>query len=119
MSENKKVNLREKLTSRKFWAAVSGVVISVMVMFGASSGEQELVIGTDTPFGVYIYAIYKCSTIKTVCIERIIRKILISNSIAESIIIAEECQSKSNNKHKRMLYFQDMAVENGIYRRDI
>ena len=32
---------KRKLTSRKFWAAVIGVVISVMVLFGVDSGEQE------------------------------------------------------------------------------
>lgn len=48
----KKIDWRRKLSSRKFWAAVSGVVISVMVMFGASSSEQERVAGVISSAGV-------------------------------------------------------------------
>ena len=36
-----KVDWKRKLTSRKFWAAVMGVVISVMVLFGVDSDKQE------------------------------------------------------------------------------
>lgn len=39
---------KEKLTSRKFWAAVVGVVISVMVAFGADSEMQEKTVGVIT-----------------------------------------------------------------------
>ena len=45
---------KDKLTSRKFWAAVVGVVLSVMVMFGASAEEQEKVTGLITSCGVLI-----------------------------------------------------------------
>lgn len=45
---------KDKLTSRKFWAAVIGVVLSVMVMFGASAEEQEKVTGLITSCGVLI-----------------------------------------------------------------
>ena len=41
----KNINWRRKLSSRKFWAAVSGVVISVMIIFGADSGSQEKIAG--------------------------------------------------------------------------
>ena len=34
---------KDKLTSRKFWAAVVGVVISIMVLFGSSDEEQNKV----------------------------------------------------------------------------
>lgn len=40
-----KINWKRKLSSRKFWAAVSGVVISVMIMFNATSESQEKVAG--------------------------------------------------------------------------
>ena len=39
---------RDKLTSRKFWAAVVGVVISVMVAFGADDNTQEKTVGVIT-----------------------------------------------------------------------
>jgi uncharacterized membrane protein len=47
-------NWKDKLTSRKFWCAVIGVVLSVMVMFGASAEEQEKVTGLITSCGVLI-----------------------------------------------------------------
>jgi phage-related holin len=37
-----------KITSRKFWAAVVGVVISVMVAFGADNDVQEKTVGVIT-----------------------------------------------------------------------
>ena len=48
------MNWKRKLTSRKFWAAVIGVVISVMVLFGVDSGEQEKVTGLITYCGTLI-----------------------------------------------------------------
>ena len=48
------VDWKGKLSSRKFWAAVSGVVISVMVIFGADSGSQERVAGAISSSGVLI-----------------------------------------------------------------
>ena len=39
---------KAKLTSRKFWAAVVGVVISVMVAFGADSETQDKTVGVIT-----------------------------------------------------------------------
>jgi len=39
---------KDKLTSRKFWAAVVGVVISVMVAYGADSDTQEKTVGVIT-----------------------------------------------------------------------
>lgn len=43
-----RMNWKRKLTSRKFWAAVIGVVISVMVLFGVDSGEQERITAVIT-----------------------------------------------------------------------
>lgn len=47
-----KIDWKRKLSSRKFWAAVSGVVISIMVIFGADSGSQEKIAGAITSAGV-------------------------------------------------------------------
>ena len=47
-------NWKTKLTSRKFWAAVVGVVLSVMVIYGASSEEQTKVAGLITACGTLI-----------------------------------------------------------------
>lgn len=46
-----KINWKKKLSSRKFWAAISGVVISVMVAFNADAGEQEKVTGVIAATG--------------------------------------------------------------------
>ena len=47
-------NWKTKLTSRKFWAAVVGVVISVMVIFGSSEEEQAKVTGLITACGTLV-----------------------------------------------------------------
>lgn len=48
------INWKQKLSSRKFWAAVSAVVISIMVMFGVDSGEQERTKGAIMATGTLI-----------------------------------------------------------------
>ena len=48
------INGKRKLSSRKFWAAVSGVVISIMIIFGADSGSQEKIAGAITSAGVLV-----------------------------------------------------------------
>lgn len=45
---------KDKLTSRKFWAAVVGVILSVMVIFGYSDEEQTKVTGLITACGTLI-----------------------------------------------------------------
>lgn len=50
----KNINWKRKLSSRKFWAAVSGVVISVMIIFGADSSSQEKITGAITSAGVLV-----------------------------------------------------------------
>lgn len=45
---------KDKLTSRKFWAAVVGVVISVMVMFGADEDTQAKTVGIITASAVLV-----------------------------------------------------------------
>lgn len=45
---------KQKLTSRKFWMAVVGVAISVMVIFGSSEEEQAKVTGLITACGTLV-----------------------------------------------------------------
>lgn len=52
-------NWKNKLSSRKFWACVVGVVISVMTIYNVSSEEQTKITGLITACGtlvVYILA---------------------------------------------------------------
>ena len=49
-----KINWKQKLSSRKFWAAVSGVIISIMIIFGADSGSQERITGAITATGTLV-----------------------------------------------------------------
>ena len=53
-SEPMKRTWKTKLTSRKFWAAVCGVVISVMVMLGSSEEEQNKTVALITASGTLI-----------------------------------------------------------------
>ena len=46
-----KIDWKQKLSSRKFWAAITGVVISGMIAFGANSESQEKVTGVLTATG--------------------------------------------------------------------
>ena len=39
---------KDKLTSRKFWAAVVGVIISVMVLFGVDTDTQQKTVAIVT-----------------------------------------------------------------------
>ena len=53
------MNWKKKLSSRKFWAAISGVVISVMVAFNADAGSQEKgagVIAATGTLAIYMLA---------------------------------------------------------------
>lgn len=45
---------KDKLTSRKFWAAVIGVVISVMVLFGYSEDETDKTVALVTACGTLV-----------------------------------------------------------------
>jgi hypothetical protein len=50
---------KDKLTSRKFWAAVVGVVVALMVLFGVDSVMQEKIVALITATAtliVYILA---------------------------------------------------------------
>lgn len=59
------MNWKKKLSSRKFWAAISGVVISVMVAFNADAGSQEKVTGVIAATGTLaIYMLAESSADK-------------------------------------------------------
>ena len=45
---------KRKLTSRKFWAAVVGVVVSLMVLFGADTQQQERIVAVISSSAVLI-----------------------------------------------------------------
>ncbi len=47
-----KIDWKRKLSSRKFWAAVSGVVIAVMMAMGENAEAQERVAGVISSVGV-------------------------------------------------------------------
>ena len=46
------IDWKRKLSSRKFWAAVSGVAIAVMMAFGHNAESQERVAGVISSVGV-------------------------------------------------------------------
>lgn len=46
--------MKRKLTSRKFWMAVIGLVVSIMVMFGANTEQQERVVAVISSTAVLI-----------------------------------------------------------------
>lgn len=45
---------KEKLSSRKFWACLCGVILSVMVIFGYSDEEKTKIAGLITATGALI-----------------------------------------------------------------
>ena len=60
-----KIDWKRKLSSRKFWAAVSGVVISAMVAFNANAESREKVAGVIAATGTLaIYMLAESNTDK-------------------------------------------------------
>lgn len=49
-----KINWKQKLTSRKFWAALIGVATSLMVLFGVNDITMEQVVGLISTMSVLI-----------------------------------------------------------------
>lgn len=49
-----KIDWKRKLTSRKFWAAVVGVVLSIMILCGTNSEQQERVVAVISSSAVLI-----------------------------------------------------------------
>lgn len=56
-------NWKSKLTSRKFWSAVIGVVLSVMVIYGSPEEEQTKVTGLITACSTLIIYILAESSV--------------------------------------------------------
>lgn len=54
-----KINWKQKLSSRKFWALISALVLSILVFFNVGENEIAQVTSIITAFGsiaVYIFA---------------------------------------------------------------
>ena len=49
------MNWKSKLTSRKWWAAITGVVVSVMVLFNVDSQQSERITYYGSIFSCGIY----------------------------------------------------------------
>lgn len=49
-----KIDWKRKLSSRKFWAAVAGFVVSVMIIFDANATSQERISGSITACGTLV-----------------------------------------------------------------
>lgn len=57
-----KINWKEKLSSRKFWALVAALVLSVLVFFNASDNTATQVGSIITAFGsVCVYTLAEAS----------------------------------------------------------
>lgn len=56
-------NWKSKLTSRKFWAAILGVVLSVMTMYGSSDDDKTKVTGLITATSTLIIYILAESSV--------------------------------------------------------
>ena len=66
----KKIDWIKKLTSRKFWAAVSGVVISLMVIFGQDTAEQERIAGLIASVGTLSIYILSEGSVDKASVEK-------------------------------------------------
>ena len=54
MIMNNKINWKQKLSSRKFWAAVAGFVTAIMVAFRVENGPVEQITAIITAGGVLV-----------------------------------------------------------------
>ena len=54
MIMNNKINWKQKLSSRKFWAAVAGFVTAIMVAFRVENGTVEQITAIITAGGVLV-----------------------------------------------------------------
>ena len=60
-----KIDWKRKLSSRKFWAAVAGFVVSIMIIFDADATSQERITGAITAAGTLAtYMLAESSTDK-------------------------------------------------------
>lgn len=61
----RKIDWKVKLSSRKFWAAVAGFVVAVMIIFDADATSQERIAGAITAAGTLAtYILAESSTDK-------------------------------------------------------
>lgn len=51
---NNKINWKQKLSSRKFWAAVAGFATAIMIAFKVESGTAEQITAIITAGGVLV-----------------------------------------------------------------
>ena len=65
-----KIDWKRKLSSRKFWAAVSGVAIAVMMAFGQNAESQERVAGVISSVGVLAVYILSEGAVDKAAAER-------------------------------------------------
>ena len=54
MIMNNKINWKQKLSSRKFWAAVAGFVTAILIAFQVENGTVEQITAIITAGGVLI-----------------------------------------------------------------
>ena len=60
-----KINWKEKLSSRKFWALVAALVLSILVFFNASDNTATQVSSIITAFGsICVYTLAETSVDK-------------------------------------------------------
>ncbi len=52
------MNWKEKLSSRKLWAMVAGLIVSVFVLFGVDSGLSERISAMVLAFGSIVAYIF-------------------------------------------------------------
>lgn len=65
-----KIDWKRKLSSRKFWAAVSGVAIAVMMAFGQNAEQQERVSGVIASLGVLAVYILSEGAVDKAAVEK-------------------------------------------------
>ena len=54
MIMNNKINWKQKLSSRKFWAAVAGFVTAILIAFQVENGTVEQITAIITAGGVLV-----------------------------------------------------------------
>lgn len=67
--ENNKINWKQKLSSRKFWASISGAVVSFLSAFNFSDNTIAQVAGIISGIGILCYYIFSETKIDKARIE--------------------------------------------------
>ena len=58
VTKNNKINWKQKLSSRKFWASISGAVVSFLSAFNFSDNTIAQVAGIISGVGILCYYIF-------------------------------------------------------------